>query len=88
MNRHIAVHALPFRSDRDDESYMRHTLVDPAVEGKGLGSLLARRCQGDAWEDAVRYANAAAALSTLGYGAVDPLPRAEQVWERLKETSG
>jgi 2-dehydro-3-deoxygluconokinase len=35
----------------------------------------------------VRYANAAAALSTLGYGAVDPLPRAEQVRERLKELS-
>ncbi len=52
------------------------------------GSLLARRCQGDSWEDAVRYANAAAALSTLGYGAVDPLPRKEQVLERLKSISG
>ncbi|HAP26190.1 MAG TPA: 2-dehydro-3-deoxygluconokinase [Achromobacter sp.] len=64
-----------------------------AVDATGAGdcfagSLLARRCQGDSWEDAVRYANAAAALSTLGYGAVDPLPRAEQVWERLKETLG
>ncbi|SSW63953.1 sugar kinase [Achromobacter agilis] len=63
-----------------------------AVDATGAGdcfagSLLARRCQGDAWEDAVRYANAAAALSTLGYGAVDPLPRAEQVWERLKDVS-
>jgi len=63
-----------------------------AVDATGAGdcfagSLLARRCQGDSWEDAVRYANAAAALSTLGYGAVDPLPRAEQVWERLKEPS-
>jgi len=63
-----------------------------AVDATGAGdcfagSLLARRCQGDAWEDAVRYANAAAALSTLGYGAVDPLPRAEQVWERLKAAS-
>ncbi|GAB1847128.1 sugar kinase, partial [Achromobacter xylosoxidans] len=26
----------------------------------------------------------AAALSTLGYGAVDPLPRAEQVLARLR----
>lgn len=63
-----------------------------AVDATGAGdcfagSLLARRCQGDSWEDAVRYANVAAALSTLGYGAVDPLPRAEQVWERLKEAS-
>ena len=42
-----------------------------AVDATGAGdcfagSLLARRCQGDSWEDAVRYANAAAALSTLG----------------------
>jgi 2-dehydro-3-deoxygluconokinase len=64
-----------------------------AVDATGAGdcfagSLLARRCQGDSWEDAVRYANAAAALSTLGYGAVDPLPRAEQVRERLKATGG
>lgn len=43
------------------------------------GSLLARRCQGDSWAQAVRYANAAAALSTLGYGAVDPIPRSEAV---------
>ncbi|MCD0495332.1 sugar kinase [Achromobacter sp. MY14] len=64
-----------------------------AVDATGAGdcfagSLLARRCQGDSWEDAVRYANVAAALSTLGYGAVDPLPRAEQVWERLKSPGG
>lgn len=64
-----------------------------AVDATGAGdcfagSLLARRCQGDSWEDAVRYANAAAALSTLGYGAVDPLPRAEQVRERLKSLGG
>lgn len=64
-----------------------------AVDATGAGdcfagSLLARRSQGDSWEDAVRYANAAAALSTLGYGAVDPLPRAEQVRERLKSLGG
>ncbi|MGY6269928.1 sugar kinase [Achromobacter denitrificans] len=63
-----------------------------AVDATGAGDcfagcLLARRCQGDSWEDAVRYANAAAALSTLGYGAVDPLPRAGQVLERLKEAA-
>ncbi|WP_233233635.1 sugar kinase [Bordetella sp. LUAb4] len=43
------------------------------------GCLLARRAQGDAWADAVRYANAAAALSTQGYGAVQPLPRPDAV---------
>ena len=36
------------------------------------------------WADAVRYANVAAALSTLGYGAVNPLPRAEDVLAKLK----
>ena len=50
-----------------------------AVDATGAGdcfagSLLARRCKGDSWEDAVRYANVAAALSTLGYGAVEPCP--------------
>lgn len=60
-----------------------------AVDATGAGdcfagSLLARRCQGDDWAAAVRYANAAAALSTLGYGAVDPLPRAEQVLAKLR----
>ena len=34
---------------------------------------------GDGLEDAARYANAAAALSTLGYGAVAPIPRAAEV---------
>lgn len=43
------------------------------------GCLLARRAQGDEWADAVRYANAAAALSTQGYGAVQPLPRPDAV---------
>lgn len=59
-----------------------------AVDATGAGdcfagSLLARRCKGDSWEDAVRYANVAAALSTLGYGAVEPLPSAEQVQAKL-----
>ena len=50
-----------------------------AVDATGAGdcfagSLLARRCKGDSWEDAVRYANVAAALSTLGYGAVEACP--------------
>lgn len=53
--------------------------VVQAVDATGAGdcfagNLLARRCAGDTWLDAVRYANAAAALSTTGYGAVGPLP--------------
>ncbi|MSQ58681.1 MAG: sugar kinase [Betaproteobacteria bacterium] len=43
------------------------------------GSLLARLVAGDDYWKAVRYANAAAALATTGYGAVAPLPRPDQV---------
>lgn len=55
-----------------------------AVDATGAGdcfagAFLARHLAGDAPEQAARYANAAAALSTTGYGAVAPLPRAEAV---------
>ena len=43
------------------------------------GSFLARLSRGDDFWQAVRYANAAAALTTTGYGAVAPLPRPEAV---------
>jgi 2-dehydro-3-deoxygluconokinase len=43
------------------------------------GSLLARLVAGDSLEAAARYAAVAAALSTQGYGAVDPIPRAAEV---------
>lgn len=43
------------------------------------GALLARLVAGDGLETAARYATAAAALSTEGYGAVEPIPRAGQV---------
>lgn len=64
-----------------------------AVDATGAGdcfagSLLARRCAGDDWEQAVRYANAAAALSTTGYGAVGPLPRPEAVRALLERAGG
>jgi 2-dehydro-3-deoxygluconokinase len=36
-----------------------------------------RLLEGDDPETAARYANVAAALSTLGYGAVTPIPRRE-----------
>lgn len=59
-------------------------LAVKAVDATGAGdcfagNLLARRCAGDDWLAAVRYANAAAALSTTGYGAVEPLPRPDAV---------
>lgn len=47
------------------------------------GAALARLAAGDSIWEAARYANTAAALSTTGYGAVDPLPRPEAVRRRL-----
>lgn len=47
------------------------------------GSLLARLAAGDSFADAVRYANAAAALSTRGIGAIDPIPAAGDVRKAL-----
>jgi 2-dehydro-3-deoxygluconokinase len=43
------------------------------------GNLLARIAQGEPLFEAARYANAAAAISVQGFGAVAPLPRAGQV---------
>ena len=55
-----------------------------AVDATGAGdcfcgATLARLCAGDSVFDAARYANAAAALATTGFGAVAPLPRPETV---------
>jgi 2-dehydro-3-deoxygluconokinase len=51
-----------------------------AVDATGAGdcfcgAALARIVAGDSIWEAARYANAAAALATTGFGAVDPLPR-------------
>ncbi|MFN4017926.1 MAG: sugar kinase [Reyranella sp.] len=48
------------------------------------GAFLTRLLAGDAPEKAARYANVAAALSTTGYGAVTPMPRAANVLTALK----
>lgn len=55
-----------------------------AVDATGAGdtfagAFLARHVAGDDPVTAARYANAAAALSTTGFGAVAPIPRAEAV---------
>jgi 2-dehydro-3-deoxygluconokinase len=50
------------------------------------GAALARLEAGDSIWEAARYANAAAALATTGFGAVDPLPGPEQV-RKLISTS-
>jgi 2-dehydro-3-deoxygluconokinase len=59
-----------------------------AVDATGAGdcfdgSFLARLAAGDETVTAARYANAAAALTTTGYGAVEPLPTAAQVRQLL-----
>ena len=62
-----------------------------AVDATGAGdcfagALLARLASGDDFWRALHYANAAAALTCTGYGAVAPLPRPDAV-HRLLETS-
>ncbi len=47
------------------------------------GAFVARIVGGDGLREAGRYAAAAAALSTEGYGAVEPIPRAEAVRRAL-----
>jgi 2-dehydro-3-deoxygluconokinase len=64
----------------------RVAAVDATGAGDTLaGSFLARAVQGDDVWAAARYANAAAALSTTGYGAVAPIPTAAEVMEFLEE---
>jgi 2-dehydro-3-deoxygluconokinase len=48
------------------------------------GAFIARLVAGDGLEQAGRYAGVAAALSTQGYGAVEPVPHAKRVKEVLK----
>ena len=60
-----------------------------AVDATGAGdtfdgAFLTRLLAGDDPETAARYANVAAALSTTGYGAVTPMPRAADVLIVLK----
>jgi 2-dehydro-3-deoxygluconokinase len=60
-----------------------------AVDATGAGdtfdgSFLARLLAGDDLEAAARYANVAAALSTKGYGAVTPIPRAAAVQAEME----
>lgn len=58
--------------------------VDATGAGDAFtGALLNARARGMALEDAARFANAAAALSTLGYGAIAPLPSRAAVEESL-----
>jgi 2-dehydro-3-deoxygluconokinase len=62
--------------------------VVKAVDATGAGdcfcgAALARLAAGDSVFEAARYANAAAALATTGFGAVAPLPRPQEVRKLL-----
>jgi len=62
-----------------------------AVDATGAGdcfggAFVARLCAGDDPFSAARYANVAAALSTLGFGAVAPIPTRAAVERMLGET--
>jgi 2-dehydro-3-deoxygluconokinase len=62
----------------------RVEMVDATGAGDCFcGNLLARIALGDSLFDAARYANAAAAIAVQGFGAVAPLPRADQVRDLL-----
>jgi 2-dehydro-3-deoxygluconokinase len=50
------------------------------------GAFLVERLRGATLTAAARYANAAAALATRGYGAVDPIPRRAEVERFLSAT--
>lgn len=59
-----------------------------AVDATGAGdcfagSLMTRLCMNDDVYEAVNYACAAAALACTDYGAVDPLPRTDRVFELM-----
>jgi 2-dehydro-3-deoxygluconokinase len=59
--------------------------VDATGAGDAFGgAFVARILQGDEPRAAGRYAAIAAALSTTGYGAVEPIPTAGQVREALE----
>ena len=70
-------------SDGSRREYIKGWAVK-AIDATGAGdcfcgAALARLAAGDSIWDAARYANAAAALATTGFGAVEPLPRPEAV---------
>jgi 2-dehydro-3-deoxygluconokinase len=59
---------------------LRVATVDATGAGDAFdGAFLAEYLRGASLAEAARYANAAAALSTRGYGAVTPIPRREEV---------
>ena len=74
-------------SDGAKREYIPGITVKPVdTTGAGdcfCGAALACLAAGDSIWEAARYANAAAALATTGFGAVDPLPRPDAVRELM-----
>jgi len=59
--------------------------VDATAAGDCFaGALMARLSRDDDLHSAITYANAAAALTCMGFGAVDPLPRAASVFDLIE----
>ena len=76
------------RDRREAIAGHRVNAVDATGAGDAFaGAFLARRLAGDDAFAAARYANAAAALKTEGYGAVAPIPRPEAVRKLLGTAS-
>ena len=72
-------------SKRERIAGLRVQAVDTTGAGDCFcGAALARLAAGDSVWDAARYANAAAALATTGFGAVAPLPRPKDVLSLLR----
>lgn len=79
-------------SDGSSVSAIQALPVEP-VDATGAGDcfggvLVARLVAGDSIADAARTACAAAALSTTGYGAIDPLPNQQQIRRALAIGAG
>jgi len=72
------------------ESVAGHHVECVDATGAGdcfAGTLMARLASGDDLPKALRYANAAAALATTGFGAVGPLPDAAKVEALLNRSA-
>ena len=73
------------QDSRDRLPPFKVTAVDATGAGDTFdGAFLSRLLEGDDPVAAGRYANVAAALSTMDYGAVTPIPRKEAVLEALR----
>jgi 2-dehydro-3-deoxygluconokinase len=67
---------------------IRVKAVDATAAGDTFdGAFLAMLLEGASPEAAARHANVAAALSTLGYGAVAPMPDRKQVLDYLADNA-